>query len=170
MNDLEEWLEEYKHLTGQHNQRLHGNRGGVKVSQEAMRANIPSSQLGNLRQVSQRDLETDVAEWRSKQSKAGQAKFDKAVEKFKKDEPNGWVNDFARQYINVQSTAKKRRAGTLPKINNADDAISWAKSLSIKDSKKFTKAWQAELKRRGLKTASQNVYVDFVNRYVESGA
>ncbi len=63
-NKIDSWLEANKHLTGAHNQRMHGNRG-AKVSQAAQdTSSLPADQqqmLANMR-ASGMNEQADIAE------------------------------------------------------------------------------------------------------------
>ncbi len=56
MNKFDEWLEEYKHLGGQHNQKKHGFRGGTAVSHAAQTGDGIHRSLAELAQQSGKDV------------------------------------------------------------------------------------------------------------------
>ncbi len=63
MNKFDAWLEKYKHLDGQHNQKKHGFRGGATVGQAARsysyEGNIYGSKTGQLNSEAQARVDAD---------------------------------------------------------------------------------------------------------------
>lgn len=54
MNKYEAWLEKYKHLTGAHNQKLHGRRGGQSVSQAAFSGTLERIAAGAISRLGEK--------------------------------------------------------------------------------------------------------------------
>ncbi len=70
MNQYDEWLEEYKHLEGQHNQKKHGFRGGTAVGREAI-SGLGSDAQGYYNNLSEGDKVKFRLGWYREMKKSG---------------------------------------------------------------------------------------------------
>lgn len=161
MNKYEEWLEEYKHLTGEHNQKKHGNRG-TRVSQEAISG-----------------LSKDAQTFYSKLDTKSQVKFRLAWYRETKKNPNANPDDFVKKFAptptpiqspaSVPATPVKAAVSApapAPKFTSVLDVQNWEKTLTRAEAIDFQKQWRKkESANVYLHPSAQTNRIQFANEY-----
>lgn len=167
MNKYEEWIEQYKHLTGAHNQKRHGNRGGVKVSQEAISGLNSNSQI-IYDGLSKSDQVKYRLAWYRELKKNGGSDADAFTKNFlakntaaapAKVQPKSAV-----PATPVKAASPAPATAKAPKFTSVLDIQNYEKTLSRAEALDFQKQWREQMSRnaRGGKQVDR---IEFANEY-----